>query len=226
VTKTLGLIGGLGTPAGIYYYQRIAMLAEARGQPLHLMMAHADVRTVMRHVRSKDIAELNRYLYRIIDALCAAGADVAAISAVTPHAGIAALRTMSPIPIVSVLDAVRLDLLARHVKRVALLGSRAVIESDLFGCLSNITVIRPTDEEISAIAESYTAVAVRGSGTPDERDDFVRVAKELWKRERLDAIVIAGTDLSPLFDSVAPEFPSFDCSEIHIRAIAERLLES
>jgi aspartate racemase len=226
VTKTLGLIGGLGTPAGIYYYQQIAKLADARGQSLHLVMAHADVRTVLRHVRSEDLTELNQYLCRIIESLSAAGADVAAISAVTPHAGVMALRQMSPIPIVSVLDAVRIELLATQVRRVALLGSCAVIESDLFGCLSGIQVVRPTADEVSVIGESYATLAVRGSCTADERDVFVRVAKELWMRERLDAIVIAGTDLSPLFDSVAPEFPSLDCSAIHIRAIAECLWES
>ena len=226
MTKTLGLIVGLGTPAGIYYYQQIAKLSEARGQPLHLVMAHADVRTVLGHIRSGEFAELNRYLCRIIGSLRAAGADVAAISAATPHAGVAALREMSPIPIVSLLDAVQLDLLASQVKRIALLGSRLVIESDLFGCLSGLEVVRPTTAEVSLIGESYAALAMRGSCTPGERDVFVRLAKELCRREGLDAIVLAGSDLSPVFDSVAPEFPSFDCSEMHIRAIAKTLWES
>jgi len=52
------------------------------------------------------------------------------------------------------------------------------------------------------------------------------VALDLMRRERLDAIVFAGTDLSALFDRTEPSFPTIDCARIHVAAITDRMLRS
>jgi aspartate/glutamate racemase len=46
----------------------------------------------------------------------------------------------------------------------------------------------------------------------------------LCERERLDAIVLAGTDFVVLFDEGNTEFPSVDCAALHLRAIVDGLL--
>jgi aspartate racemase len=155
--------------------------------------------------------------------LSEAGADVAAISAVTPHVCITELANASPIPIVNILDVVRAELDSRGLQRIALLGTRYVIESELFGSLSGFDVVTPTASETSVIDSVYRELALRGHGVPGDRESLSRIALDLCERERLDAVVLAGTDLSVLFDSEDPAFPSVDCSLVHIRAIAERL---
>ena len=211
-----GLVGGLGVPAGIFYYER---LVEAFTEtPLRLLFAHADAHRAVGHVRAGEIQELAEYLGAFIESLAAGGAEFAAISAVTPHICIDRIVARSPIPIVSILEAVREEL-ERQRPRVALFGSRYVIESDLYGALTGFGVVRPTAEEIETIDRVYQALALRGRESAEDRELFNTLGKELTKRHGLDAMLVAGTDLSPVFAEHPPDFPIIDCSRIHVDAI-------
>lgn len=222
--RTLGLIGGLGVEAGIFYYEHLVKAHAERGVPLRMLLAHADIRKAMGHVIDGERDELAAYLTSLIRQLAAGGAQVAVVPAVTPHICIDAVIAASPIPIVNILEALAAELQERNVRRVALFGTRFVIESDLYGALpASIDVVRPQPEELARIDHLYRSYAVNGEGGAAERDEFTRIANELCSRERLDTVVLAGTDLSALFESHEPAFPYVDSSQVHIGAIMRRL---
>jgi aspartate racemase len=219
-TRTIGLIGGLGVPAGIFYYERLVEAFARPERPLRLLFAHADAHRAVRHVRAGEVEALAEYLSAFVDSLAAGGADFAAVSAVTPHICIDRIIARSRVPIVSILDAVREELERLHRPRVALFGSRYVIESDLYGALRGFDVVRPSSEEIDTIDRVYQALALRGSESAEDRDLFNALGKELTERHGLDAMLLAGTDLSPVFAQHPPDFPAIDCAAIHVKAIA------
>lgn len=222
---TLGLIGGLGIEAGIYYYERLAKAHAQLGVPLKMLLVHAEATTAVNHVFADEREQLAQYLLGFIRQLAAGGAEIAAIPAVTPHICIDAVVAQSPIPLVNILHAVAGELERRALRRIALFGTKFVIESDLYGALPpSIDVVRPARDEIARIDELYRAYAVKGIGAEQEREEFNRIADALCKRERLDAVVLAGTDLSALFESREPAFPYVDASQVHIDAIMRRLL--
>src|SRR3954471_124873 len=138
-----GLIGGLGVGAAVIYYEQLAKAHKAAGQPLRLLMAHADVDRVAGHVRAGEIAQLAEYLGDLIDRLAAGGATFAVIPAVTPHICLPELQARSPIPILSVLDLTAREIQARGLRRVALFATRYVIETRMFGALRGIDVVMP-----------------------------------------------------------------------------------
>lgn len=224
-TRTLGLIGGFGVEAGIYYYQHLVKAHDERGVPLRMVLVHGDIHKGMGHVIAGELDELAEYLTGLIGQLAGGGADVAAIPAVTPHICIGAVQRSSPLPLVSILDALAIDLEQRGLRRIALFGTRFVIESDLYGALPpSIEVVRPKVDEIARIDHLYRSYAVNRQGGPQERDEFTRIANELCRREHLDAVILAGTDLSALFEGHEPAFPFVDASQVHIAAIMERLI--
>jgi aspartate racemase len=222
--QTLGLIGGLGVRAGIYYYEKLAQAHESRNTALRMFLAHADVRKCMGHVAVRQTLELADYLSGLIQSLAAAGAQVAVIPAVTPHICIEEVTALSPIPLVSILRALNERLEERKVQRVALFGTRYTIESGLFGALTSVEVITPADREIAEIHRVYTDYAVQGVAREGHREALERIASALIKREKLDAILLAGTDLSAFYDGHPPEYPAIDASDIHIDAIMHALL--
>jgi aspartate racemase len=223
--RVLGLIVGLGLGAGVFYYKRIARALEA-GPNSGLMLAHADLRKVLNAVRSGDIASLAEYLNTMITGLANAGATLSAIAAVTPHICITQLTRSAAIPIISILDCVRAELEGGSVRRLALFGTRYVIESDMFGSLPNVDIVRPTGAEVSLIDGVYKGLAARGYGIAEDRETLNKVGLALCEREHVDVVLLAGTDLSMLFECEEPAFPSLDCSVVHIRAILGRLTGS
>lgn len=224
-TRTFGLVGGLGVEAGIYYYQHLVKAHAQLGVTLRLLLVHADVQKAVDHMFAREYGELSQYLGGLIRQLAAGGAELAAIPAVTPHVCIDAVIEAAPIPIVNILQAVAAELQRRAFRRIALFGTRFVIESDLYGALpSSIQVVRPSPEEIARIDTLYRSYAVSGQGGAQEREEFTQIASDLCSREQLDTVVLAGTDLSALFESHEPAFPYVDASQIHLAAIMERLV--
>jgi aspartate racemase len=46
----------------------------------------------------------------------------------------------------------------------------------------------------------------------------------LIKREGVDAVILAGTDLALIFNESNTDFPHIDCASLHLGAIAMRAL--
>src|SRR5580692_3548156 len=149
-SRCLGLVGGLGVGATIHYYSQLAKAHDANphGRTLNIDIAHAETSRVFSYVQANDLPGLAEYLAGFIRRLHAAGAEFAAIPAVTPHYCIRELAAISPVPIINIFDPLVRELNARSAGRVAVFGTRFVIESALFGELHNIEVIAPAPPEI------------------------------------------------------------------------------
>jgi aspartate racemase len=138
---------------------------------------------------------------------------------VTPHIAIDELKAIAPIPVVDLLQAVADRVRARGLSRVALFGTRYVIESNLYGRLTDVQVVRPRDDEIAFVHEAYSHLAHTATVSADHRAGLTALAETLAKRDGVDAILLAGTDLCLMFDSTNTPFPHVDCAGTHIDAI-------
>lgn len=222
----LGLIGGLGPGATAHYYQALLRAHDVRGVAPDLLIAHADLGFVLEQVRAGALDALAGYLSSYIHRLAAAGAQVAAISAVTPHVCAAQLVSQSPLPLVDIIDAVATELRRRNLTRIALFGTRFVIESNLFGRLPDIGIVKPTTAEIDAIHISYTRIASDGRAAGVDIATLRQIAHRLCAEEGVQTIVLAGTDLSFVFDETDAGFPTLDATRAHIDAIMDCLLDT
>jgi aspartate racemase len=221
--RCLGLVAGLGVGAAVHYYQQLAQAYEGRQSALRLLMAHADMRRAVRCVEAGDRKALAEYLCSLIEQMCAGGAEIAAVPAVTPHICVNELKAISPLPLVDILDAVADEVRSAGFRRVALFGTRFTIQNAFFGALDGVDVVSPRPEEIDAIHTAYFAMASAGAATSEQYDTLTRIAHTLCSRDKVEAILLAGTDLALIFNESTISFPYLDCAAAHIRAILEQL---
>lgn len=207
--RKLGLIGGLGPGATIHYYRELS-----KAQAGEFLVVQADVALVLELAGRNDRDALAAYLARLIERLAGGGAEVAAISAITPHLCIRELEKISPLPLVNVVDEIAAEIRSRGYQRIAMFGTRYVVESRLFGMLEGIDVLVP--EQVDAIHDAYVQIV---NGNVEGRAVLSRLAHEL----PVDAIVLAGTDLALVFDETNIDFPHVDGAKVHIDAILRRL---
>jgi aspartate racemase len=222
--RCLGLVGGLGVGATIHYYRGLAQAHAARGLALDLVMAHAETERVFEYVRAGDRVGLARYLVAFAERLKAAGAELIALPAVTPHFCEAEFASLSPLPIVSIFPPLQKEIASRKIKRVAVFGTRFAIESQLFGRVSGVEFRHPLPDEVEFIHQTYTEVAQQGKGTEEQWLGLTRIARTLRRRDQVDAILMAGTDLTLLFNEANTEFPHFDCAALHIKQILAAMI--
>jgi len=223
--RSIGLIGGLGVGASIYYYQQLAKVHAARGRAMNLVMVHAHVDRVLAAVESGDKPGLASYLTALIACLEAAGAEFAVVPAVAPHIAISELIELSPLPLVNLIAELKREVEARHLSRVALFGTRYAIESRLFGQLGSVEVITPRPAEVDYIHTAYFEVVDAGAATAEHRDGLTRLAHKLIERDRIEAVILAGTDLALVFDEGNTDFPHIDAARLHLNAIVRRALD-
>jgi aspartate racemase len=222
----IGLVGGLGVGAAVHYYTQIADAHQKAGALLDLVMIHADIPTGMRYVDAGDRPGLAAYLLGFINRLALAGAHFAVIPAVTPHYCIHELNAISPIPIIDIAYPLASALASRSIRRVALFGTRYVMESDFYGLIPGVEFVRPRHEEIEALHGIYVNLAETHTATPEAHARLTTIAQTLCNRDGAEAIIFAGTDLSLLFNESNTGFPAIDCAELHIDAIVEAALQT
>ena len=104
--RVLGLVGGLGPGATIYYYNGLIAAHKAQGRVARMLIAHADVDHGRPLAEAGKLDELARYLNGFIDATAAGGAEMAAIVAVTPHICAAQLLPLLRIPLIDMVATV------------------------------------------------------------------------------------------------------------------------
>jgi aspartate racemase len=225
-TRTFGLVAGLGVGAGMFYYKSLVDAHLARGLTPHLLLVHADVRLVMSLAAAREANQLADYLAGLLQQLARGGAEIASIPAFSPQVCAAELDAITPLPLISLLDAIAAEIERRQFRRIALFGARVTIETQMFGKLRGAEVIMPTPGEIDTITDIYGRVVEKASASEEDFNALRELAHTLVKRERLDGIVLAGTDLAFVFNPGNADFPHLDGARIHLEAIMREIAPS
>jgi aspartate racemase len=220
---TFGLVAGLGMGAGIFYYRSLVSAHLARGLSPSILMVHADVRRVMAHAAAREKRLLATYLAELLRKLAEGGAQIGTIPAFSPQICAQELAEMTPLPLLSLLDVIVAEIERRKLQRVAIFGARVTVETKLFGRLQNVEVVSPRPAEIDLLGNTYARIVEEEHASQEDYENLRDLAHTLIDRERLDSILLAGTDLSFVFDPENADFPHLDGARVHIDAIMRRL---
>jgi aspartate racemase len=223
-SKHFGLVGGLGVGATVLYYQGIAAACAERSIVPRLTVVHANAPTALAFVQAGKIEDLAAYLAGFVGELAASGASFFAIPAITPHICLPDLKRRVSLPMVDILQVTARRLRDRRLSRVALFGTKFTIDRNLFGALDALDIVRPRDDEVDEIHRIYLALATKGQISTDDEARLRELAHTLCRRDRIEAIVLAGTDLNLVFNEANAGFPAVDCAAAHIDAIVEQMM--
>jgi aspartate racemase len=133
------------------------------------------------------------------------------------------LVKISPLPLIDALSVLNDALSALQLTRVGLLGSKAAMQTHLYGTMSDIEIVLPPEPTLSKVGEQYFAMAEAQHATGEQQELFFRAGRELSEVEHADAIVLAGTDLFLAFADTEPGFNVIDSAEVHIRALSDAI---
>jgi aspartate racemase len=221
----LGLVAGLGVGAGVFYYRSLVSAHLELGLSPQILMAHADVRKVLGHANARETRQLADYLAALLRQLAGGGAQVATIPAFAPQVCARELAEITPLPLIDLLDAIADEVERRGLHRVAVFGARVTIETSLFGRLRDLAdVISPGPAEVDQVAGIYGNIVANERASEEEFTTLRTLAHRLIERERLDAILLAGTDLAFVFNPGNTDFAHLDGARTHIRAIMRRMV--
>ena len=220
----IGIVGGLGVGATVHYYEKITAACKARGVVPDLVFNHADVERGQGYVRDNKLDEMGTYLAGFIDRLAAGGADAVAIPAVTPHIAIKQIQAHTKVPLLNIVDTIGTELRARKLKKVALFGTIFTMRGSLWGQMTAAEIVKPQPDEMDFVGKAYRRILDTQAADPADAARLREIAATLRKRDGVETILLAGTDLALMFDEASAGFPCIDVARLHIDAIVVRLL--
>jgi len=186
---------------------------------------------VFRFAGAEDWDGLTEYLLSAVINLERAGAEIASLTANTPHVVLDPLAERSPLPLVSSIESTRRAIRARGVDSVILLGTEFTMVGDfLAGPLreDGISVAVPSAKEIAYIQDKIAGELQFGVVEEFTRAGLLRIIERLAAEHDAGLVILGCTELPLLLSDSTSPVPTLDTMDPHIEdlvrvAIGEEL---
>lgn len=227
--KKLGLIGGIGPESTVSYYRKIIHGVQLQAGKEHLpnlSIESLNAFTVFRLCRQQAFDQLADYVLGALHSLAAGGADMAALTGNTPNIVMDRVLLRSPIPIVSAVEATCEAALQRGARRVGLLGTVFTMTHTFFKTpfeARGMQVVTPGDLQIERIQARIESELEHGIVKEDTRQEFVAIIQDLQRREGIDHVALACTELPLILNDSNSPVPCLDTVEIHVDALVSAI---
>lgn len=228
--RTIGIIGGIGPESTIDYYRLLIDAYRSRvtdGSYPAIIINSIDVAKML-GLAANDPPSLVSYLTAEVQRLVNAGADFAAMAANTPHIVFDAVQSTSSIPLVSIVRAAYDGATRRGLTRLALFGTRFTMAGSFYPAVfdgTGITLVKPRHDEQDYIHGKYMDELLKGHFADETRQHFERIIVRLRGEQRIDGVILAGTELPLLLRQSAIEgVEMLDTTRLHVDALIETLL--
>ena len=229
--KTLGIVGGIGPESTIEYYRFILEGYRARvndGSAPHLLIDSLDVNRGIAMLDANDLAGLTNYVTGSVERLARAGAEIALIAANTPHLVFEEVQRRSPIAMLSIVEAACEHVRSLSYSRVGLLGTGFTMRARFFPevfARAEIELVTPSEAEQALIHKIYIDELLKNRFLAESRSAILTVVERLRQEQRVQAILLAGTELPLLLRGTdLKDLPFLDTTIIHVRAAVDAIL--
>ena len=230
--KTLGIVGGIGPESTIEYYRFILDGYRARvadGSTPHLLIDSLDVNRAIAMLDANDLDSLTNYMSASVESLARACAEIALIAANTPHLVFDEVQRRSPIPMLSIVEAACEHVRSLGYARVGLLGTGFTMRARFFPevfARAGVELVAPNEAEQAVIHNIYIGELLKNQFLPESRNAILAIIERLREEERVEAILLAGTELPLLLRDAEPEdIPLLDTTVIHVGAAVDALVK-
>ena len=228
--KTLGIIGGIAPESTVEYYRGLVAAYRERvrdGSFPSIVIDSIDLKKML-DLAGTSLEELTQYLLAELRRLADAGASIALLASNTPHIVFDELRRRSPIPLVSIVEAACAEAKALGLGRVGLFGTRFTMQGrfypDVFS-REGIALVLPSPEDQAFIHDRYMGELVHGVFRPETRDGLLAVVDRLVATERIEGLILGGTELPLILrDPAGRSIPFLDTTRLHVAAAMKQLL--
>jgi aspartate racemase len=193
------------------------------GHPEIFMHSHP-LADYVRCIEGGDWHGVGELMLRSANTLANAGADFLICPDNTIHRALPLLERRSPLPWLHIADVVAAEAAARGMRRVALTGTRWLVESDVYPeklAQHGLSCVRAAGEEREEINRIIMDELVYGIVKPEAIAYFSHVVARM-KEDRCDAVVLGCTELPMLVDGADCPLPPLDSTRLLALAALRR----
>jgi aspartate racemase len=229
--RRIGLIGGLGPEATIYYYQELINAFKNGSGTLNypeIIIYSLNLSEMLGLMNEKKYDQVVVLLSEKIEALRQAGAEFAALTANTPHLLFDQIKKNSAIPLISIVEATCKEAIKSGLKRSGLIGTAFTMDSTFFPDvfkLHGIDIVTPDKEDKELINYKLFSEIELGIFKSETRMMLIEIIKRMTEKSRIDSIILGCTEFPLILteDSYAG-VPVLNTTRIHVNEIVNYCL--
>jgi aspartate racemase len=228
--KTIGLIGGMSWESSTHYYQLVNEGVKARLGGFHSARCilwsvdFAEIEPLQRAGRWEETGEI---LNRAALGLERAGAELLLICANTMHKVAEQAMRGVRIPLLHIVDVTGERVRAAGVRRVALLGTRYVMEEEFYrrrlAERHGLEVMVPGAADREEVNRVIFEELVLGRIEPRSKARYLAIMNAL-AADGAQGVIAGCTEIGMLVSQPDVAVPLFDTTELHAHAAVERAL--
>ena len=221
--KTIGIIGGLGPPSTLKYYEWLndgVQKALGGVASANIILTSVNVLDVAAFRNAKDDTGEGAFFARHAELLENAGADFILIASNTSHRNAPYVEAAVKIPLLHLADATAQKIVDANVTKVALLGTPYTMEHDFYKSRfaeRGIDVLVPNTEDRAWMGRAIYDELFKGIVMEDARAKFAQVAEGLLE-QGAQGVVLGCTELTLLNLHEICTALNFDTTRIHVEA--------
>jgi aspartate racemase len=222
--KKIGLVGGIGPESTLDYYRLIIRAFQERKSADYpeILVYSANLTELLKLMEEKRWDALTEWLLHKIEALRKAGAEFAAIGSNSPHVVFDAVKSRSPLPLVSIVAAACDRAQALGVKRLGLMGTAFTMQSDFFQkpfLAKAMSVVVPEPDDQKLIHRRLFTEIELGIIKDSTRQELLAVAKRMLDRHGIEALILGCTELPLILTQDEFGIPFLNTTAIHAEAM-------
>ncbi|MCC6476340.1 aspartate/glutamate racemase family protein [bacterium] len=224
--KTLGLIGGTSWASTLEYYRIINELVHEKlggVSGARMILWSVNLAEFVEMVQTKGKDSVAGHHSEIAKKLEACGAEGLVICANTPHIAADEIQKSIRIPIIHIADATAKEILARGLKKVALLGTTLTMEEPFYRdrlARYDIETMIPEPDERAWVHGTIFEELSRNIFTKETKQKYLDLVGKLSDRGA-QGIILGCTEIPLLLNQADTSVPLFDTTLLHARAAAE-----
>lgn len=219
--KTIGLIGGMSWESSVEYYRIINQTTKEQLGGLHsapIVMYSVEFDEIVKLQHEGKWDELTAIMMDAARRLERAGAELIVICTNTMHKMAAEVENATALPLLHIADATAVQIKAKQLKTVALLGTKFTMEQDFYkGRLAEkhgLNVIIPTTEDREIVHSIIYNELCQGTILESSKNEYLRIIQDLVNRGA-EGIILGCTEIPLLVKQTDVAVPIFDTTTIH-----------
>ena len=228
--QTAGLIGGIGPESTVEYYREIVAAYRERrpdGSYPPVFINSINMQKMLGLIADNELAAVTGYLVGEIEKLARAGAGWGLLAANTPHIVFDEIRRLSPIPLVSIVEAACEAAKEMKLTRLGLFGTRFTMQGrfypDVFS-REGIALLMPREDEQVFVHDKYMNELVRGIFRPETRAELLAIVDRMREADAIQGLILGGTELPLILREGSHNgIPLLNTTKIHVRALVARI---
>jgi aspartate racemase len=228
--KTIGLVGGMSWESSAHYYRLLNEAVKERLGGLHsakCILASVDFAEIEPLQRADRWDDAGAILNRAALGLERAGAELLLLCANTMHKVADQMMRGVHIPLVHIADVTAARVRAAGLRRLALLGTRYVMEQDFYRQRlleqHGLEVVVPGPADRAEVNRVIFEELVLGRIESGSKARYVTIIEELVGAGA-EGVIAGCTEIPMLVQQRDVTVPLFDTTEIHAIAAVERAL--